>query len=95
MGSLAKQRESAFVLQAAAILQRSPFAPRSAGTLLSQAQTEDLVSFLQLAMLNGWGGYILAEADYMNAFFSHDEYVDFYSQDEASFTSMREAFPSA
>ncbi len=30
-------------------------------------------------MLNGWGGYLLTEADHANAFFSHDEYVDFFA----------------
>jgi hypothetical protein len=31
-------------------------------------------------MLNGWGGYILTQADYVNAFFSHDEYFDFFAK---------------
>ena len=30
-------------------------------------------------MLNGWGGYILTQANYVNAFFSHDEYIDFFA----------------
>jgi hypothetical protein len=30
-------------------------------------------------MLNGWGGYILTQAHYLNAFFSHDEYIDFFA----------------
>jgi len=30
-------------------------------------------------MLNGWGGYILTQADYVNAFFSHYEYIDFFA----------------
>jgi hypothetical protein len=41
-------------------------------------ESEDLSSFLQLAMLNGWGGYVLTHANYTNAFFSHDEYIDFF-----------------
>ncbi len=28
---------------------------------------------------SGWGGYILTQADYVNAFFSHDEYIDFFA----------------
>ena len=40
------------------------------------------------------GGYVLAEANYLNAFFSHDEYIDFYAADEASIASVRAAFPS-
>jgi len=33
------------------------------GHLFLQYEMEDLASFLQIAMLNGWGGYILTQAD--------------------------------
>lgn len=33
-------------------------------------------------MLNGWGGYVLTHANYANVFFSHDEFIDFFSADE-------------
>jgi hypothetical protein len=49
------------------------------GHLFLGHESEDLTSFLQVAMLNGWGGYILTQADYVNAFFSHDEYIDFFA----------------
>ena len=49
------------------------------GHLCVEHEAEDLASFLQLSMLNGWGGYLLTAADYVNAFFSHDEYVDFFA----------------
>ncbi len=26
-----------------------------------------------------WGGHILTQFDYVNAFFSHDEYIDFFA----------------
>ena len=39
------------------------------GHLFLGHESEDLTSFLQIAMLNGWGGYILTQADYLNAFF--------------------------
>jgi hypothetical protein len=42
-------------------------------------EAEDLASFLQVAMLNGWDGYLLTQADYVNLFVSHDEYIDFYA----------------
>ena len=45
------------------------------GHLFLGHESEDLGSFLQVAILNGWGGYILTQADYINAFFSHDEYI--------------------
>ncbi len=53
------------------------------GHLFLEHEAEDLASFLQLAMLNGWGGYVLTQADYANAFFSHDEYIDFYAKPES------------
>jgi hypothetical protein len=62
------------------------------GHLFLGYESEDLTSFLQLAILNGWGGYILAEADYVNAFFSHDEYVDFFSNLDANLSAVRNAF---
>ena len=55
-------------------------------------EAEDLASFLQVAMLNGWGGYVLTHGNYMNAFFSHDEYIDFFAKPEiGGFTEVREA----
>jgi hypothetical protein len=50
----------------------------SPGHLFLEYESEDLASFVQIAMLNGWGGYILTHANYTNAFFSHDEYIDFF-----------------
>jgi len=52
-------------------------------------ETEDLASFLQLAMLNGLGGYILTQADYVNAFFSHDEYIDFFANRDENLGIVR------
>ncbi len=53
------------------------------GHLFLEHEVEDLASFLQVAMHNGWGGYLLTTADYVNLFFSHDEYIDFYSRDQS------------
>jgi len=50
------------------------------GHLFLEHESEDLASFLQLSILNGWGGYLLTQADYVNLFFSHDEYIDFYAK---------------
>ena len=49
------------------------------GHLFLEHEAEDLASFLQIAMLNGWGGYVLTQANYVNAFFNHDEYIDFFA----------------
>jgi len=50
------------------------------GHLFLEHEAEDLATFLQIAMLNGWGGYVLTQANYVNAFFSHDEYIDFFAE---------------
>jgi hypothetical protein len=50
------------------------------GHLFLEHESEDLASLLQLSMLNGWGGYVLTQADYVNMFFSHDEYIDFFAK---------------
>src|SRR5208337_4967622 len=50
------------------------------GHLFLEYESEDLASFLQVAMLNGWDGYLLTQADYVNLFVSHDEYIDFYAE---------------
>jgi hypothetical protein len=61
------------------------------GHLFLEYEAEDLASFLQVAMLNGWGGHILTGANYVNAFFSHDEYIDFYGDKNAGLAEIREA----
>ena len=66
------------------------------GHLFLKHESEDLASFLQLAILNGWGGYLLTEADYVNVFFSHDEYFDFFAGLDSNLSDVREVFrPSA
>ena len=52
-------------------------------------ESEDLTSFLQIAMLNGWGGYVLPHADYVNVFFSHDEYIDFFAKLDKNLEGVR------
>lgn len=59
------------------------------GHFFLEHEAEDLASFLQIAMLNGWGGYILTQADYVNAFFSHDEYIDFFDKQENHLAEIR------
>lgn len=59
------------------------------GHLFLGHETEDLASFLQLSMLNGWGGYVLTQADYVNSFFSHDEYIDFFAKDLTNLADIR------
>jgi hypothetical protein len=59
------------------------------GHLFLEHEMEDLTSFLQLSMLNGWGGFVLTEANYVNAFFSHDEYIDFFAEHSENLADIR------
>lgn len=59
------------------------------GHMFGAHEMDDLASFLQLAMLNGWGGYVLTEANYANAFFSHDETIEFYSDEQRTVDTIR------
>jgi hypothetical protein len=62
------------------------------GHLFLEHESEELASFAQVAMLNGWGGYILTHANYVNAFFSHDEYIDFFATPDGNLAEIREEF---
>lgn len=65
------------------------------GHLFLEHEAEDLSTFLQLAMLNGWDGYVLTQANYVNAFFSHDEFMDFYTADPGSLSELRSYFANS
>jgi hypothetical protein len=62
------------------------------GHLFLAHEAEDLATFLQTAMLNGWGGYVLTGANYVNLFFSHDEYIVFYADKDDNLSGVREEF---
>ncbi len=62
------------------------------GHLFLEYESEDLSTFLQLAMLSGWDGYVLTEADYVNLFFSHDEYMDFFTSTPDNLSELRPYF---
>ena len=65
------------------------------GHLFLQHEAEDLASFLQLAMLNGWGGYVLTQADFVNVFFSHDEYIEFFANEDGNLVKVRDVLQAA
>lgn len=60
------------------------------GHLFLADEADDLASFAQVAMTNGWGGYILSEANRVNAFFSHDEYIEFFASAPEMMNEVRE-----
>lgn len=61
------------------------------GHLFLEHETEDFATFLQLTMLSGWGGYLLTQENAVNAFISHDEFIDFYAADAALLAEIRAA----
>jgi hypothetical protein len=62
------------------------------GHLFLEYEAEELTSFLQISMLNGWGGYILTGANYVNAFFTHDEDIDFFAENSGNLDDLRKEF---
>ena len=62
------------------------------GHLFLEYESEDFSTFLQVAMLSGWGGYVLTAANYVNAFFSHDEYIEFFTTTPANLSDLRPYF---
>ena len=65
------------------------------GHLFLEHETNDFASFLQIGILNGWGGYVLTQANYLNAFFSHDEYMDFFVSDDKALDELRTSLSDA
>jgi hypothetical protein len=51
------------------------------GHLFLRYEAPDLVSFLQIGILCGWDIHLLPTVGYARAFLSHDEYVEFASDD--------------
>jgi hypothetical protein len=68
--------------------------PEAPGHLFLGYEAEDLASFLQVCMINGWGGFLLTESDYVNVFFSHDEYIDFFASEESNLDEVRKELVS-
>jgi hypothetical protein len=64
------------------------------GHVFLKHESEDLASFLQLAIMHAWEGYLFTETDYVTTFISHDEYVDFYAGLDSNLSDVREAFRS-
>jgi len=63
--------------------------------LFLEHEAEDLASFLHVAMLNGWGGYVLPHANRVNVFFSHDEYIDFFAEHEQNLEEVSKGLGAA
>lgn len=59
------------------------------GHLFLPHETEDLITFLQISILNGWGGYVLDEMGRVSVFFSHDEVFLFYAREASDIEEIR------
>jgi hypothetical protein len=62
--------------------------PRLARLFLSH-EGADLATFIQMALLFGWDFYLLTSPSYHSAFVSHDEFVQFCTDDEEAAEKAR------
>ena len=62
------------------------------GHYFHEYEMRDLATFLQVATLNGWGGYLLAEKGHLSAFLSHQDYIAFYAEQDRNLEELRRAF---
>jgi hypothetical protein len=51
------------------------------GHLFAKHEGADLATFIQLALIFGWDFYLLTFPAYHTAFVSHDEFIEFYTDD--------------
>jgi len=51
------------------------------GHLFAKHEAADLATFIQLALIFGWDFYLLTSPAYHMAFVSHDEFIEFYTDD--------------
>jgi len=59
------------------------------GHLFLRYEEADLATFIQLALLFGWDFYLLPSPTYRTAFVSHDEFVQFCTDDEEAAEAAR------
>jgi hypothetical protein len=64
------------------------------GHLFLDFEAPELISFLQVALLFGWGGHLLPVAGFARAFVSHDEFVEFATDDPAILAGFAEPLPA-
>ena len=60
------------------------------GHLFLGYESAALATFLHLAMLNGWGGCLLTELNYINASFNHDGFIELFGESEAELAALRQ-----
>jgi len=59
------------------------------GHLFAKHEGADLATFIQLALTFGWDFYLVTSPGYCTVFVSHDEYIDFYTDDPDAAESVR------
>ena len=52
-------------------------------------ETEDLATFIYLTMLNGWDALLIPELDYVSLAFSHDGFIDVFSENDELVEDVR------
>lgn len=64
----------------------------ASGHLFHEFEPEVLASFLNLATLFGWNGYVLPQSGYVRIFFSHDDDFDFHTDELRLAEETKQAF---
>jgi len=59
------------------------------GHLFAKHESADLATFIQLALISGWDFYLITSPPYHTAFVSHDEFMEFYTDDPGAAENAR------
>jgi len=69
---------------------------KAPGHLFLDYESADLTTFLEVGLLGSWDMYVLTGTQgYLNAFFSHDEWVEFCGEDATALTTIEEELKPA
>jgi hypothetical protein len=61
------------------------------GHLFLKHEINELTTFIELALLCGWDFYLFPAPAYAAAFVSHDEYIEFHTNDSNAANAMKDS----
>ncbi len=59
--------------------------------LFNDGEADDLVNFIQIAVISGWDFCLMPDSDHVWIYVSHDEWVEFRMRDEAGLENVSAA----
>ncbi len=63
------------------------------GHLFFEYETSDLVTFFQIAILSGWDASLITSEDYVRAFVSHHQQIEFSSKNPLAIDALNSELP--